>query len=198
MEWSTRCETDSFSASQEIPLILWNANVNYHGHKIPPSVSTPIQISAVHANLTSFLQMNFNSIYSYIFWAVSFPQVSPPKPCNYLSTIRATCPAHLVLFGLITQIKFGEQYRSSSSSLCSFLHSPVTSSLLGPNIFLSTLFANTFRLSPCLYERDQVSNPYNTADKITVMYILIFTFHTENWKTKDPAPNISRQVLNSV
>jgi hypothetical protein len=27
--------------------------------------------------------------------------------------------------------------------LCSLLHSPVTSSLLGPNIFLSTLFSNT-------------------------------------------------------
>jgi hypothetical protein len=26
--------------------------------------------------------------------------------------------------------------------LCSFLHSPVTSSLLGPNIFLNTLFSN--------------------------------------------------------
>jgi hypothetical protein len=32
---------------------------------------------------------------------------------------------------------FGEQYRSLSSSLCSFLHSLVTSSLLGPNILLS-------------------------------------------------------------
>jgi hypothetical protein len=28
----------------------------------------------------------------------------------------------------------GEEYRTLSSSLCSFLHSPVTSSLLGPNI----------------------------------------------------------------
>jgi hypothetical protein len=27
---------------------------------------------------------------------------------------------------LITQIIFGEKYRSLSSSLCSFLHSPVT------------------------------------------------------------------------
>ena len=29
------------------------------------------------------------------------------------------------------------------SSLCSFLHSPHTSSLLGPNILLSTIFSNT-------------------------------------------------------
>jgi hypothetical protein len=28
----------------------------------------------------------------------------------------------------------GEEYRLFSSSLCNFLHSPVTSSLLGPNM----------------------------------------------------------------
>jgi hypothetical protein len=41
---------------------------------------------------------------------------------------------------------FGEEYRSLSSSLCSLLYSPVTSSLLGPNILLSTLFSNTLSL----------------------------------------------------
>jgi hypothetical protein len=34
----------------------------------------------------------------------------------------------------------GEKYRSLSSSLCSFLRSPVTSSLIIPNISLSNLF----------------------------------------------------------
>jgi hypothetical protein len=51
-----------------------------------------------------------------------------------LSPVRATCPANLILLDLITQIIFGEQYRSLISPLCSFLHSPVTSSLSGPNI----------------------------------------------------------------
>jgi len=37
----------------------------------------------------------------------------------------------------------GEQYKSFSSSLCNLLHSPVTSSLLGPNILLNTMFSNT-------------------------------------------------------
>jgi hypothetical protein len=35
---------------------------------------------------------------------------------------------------LITRIIFCDEYRSLSSSLCSLLHSPVVSSLLGPNI----------------------------------------------------------------
>ena len=51
------------------------------------------------------------------------------------------CPAHLILLDFITRTILGEQYRSLSSSLCNFLHSPVTPSLLGPNIPLNTLFS---------------------------------------------------------
>jgi hypothetical protein len=43
----------------------------------------------------------------------------------------ATSPAHLILLDLITWTVVGELYRSLSSSWCHFLHSPVTSSLLG-------------------------------------------------------------------
>jgi hypothetical protein len=51
----------------------------------------------------------------------------------------------------------GEEYRSLSSLLCSFLHSLVTLSLLGPNIFLDTLFSNTLSLCSSLSVSDQVS-----------------------------------------
>jgi hypothetical protein len=48
--------------------------------------------------------------------------------------MRATYPAHLILFDLITRKIFSQEYRSLSSSLCTrtFIHSPVTSSHLGP------------------------------------------------------------------
>jgi hypothetical protein len=55
-------------------------------------------------------------------------------------------------------------------------HSAITSSFLGPNILLSTLFSNTLHLRSSLNVRDQVSHPYKTTGRITVLYILTFKF----------------------
>jgi hypothetical protein len=93
-----------------------------------------------------------------------------------LSPIRATCPAHLILFYFITRTILGDEYRLFISSLCNFLYSPVTSSLSGPNILLNTLFSNTLSLRSSLNVSDQVSHPYKTTGKIVVLYILIFKF----------------------
>ena len=72
--------------------------------------------------------------------SLRFPHQDPIR-----SPIRATCPAHLILLDFITRTILGEEYRPFSSSLCSLLHSPVTSSLLGPNILLNTIFSNTLQ-----------------------------------------------------
>ena len=104
-------------------------------------------------------------IYTWAFQVVSFSQVSPTKT-QYrllLSSIRATSSAHLYLLVLITRMIFGEEYSSLSSSLCSFLHSPVSSYLLDPNIFLETLFSNIFSLRSFLNVSEHVSHPYKTT-----------------------------------
>ena len=57
-----------------------------------------------------------------------------------------------------------KRYVAAREAVCSFPHSPVTSSLLGPNIFLSTPFSNTLSLRSSLNVSDQVSHPHKTTD----------------------------------
>jgi hypothetical protein len=49
-------------------------------------------------------------------------------------------PEPITLF-TFTRILFGEEYKSVSTSLCSFLHYPLTSFHLGPKILRSALFS---------------------------------------------------------
>jgi len=101
--------------------------------------------------------------------------LTKPQYARFLSPKRATCPAYLILLNFITRMLLGEQYRSQSSSLCSFLHSPVISSLLGPDILFNNLFSDTACSS--VSGSDPVSRPYKTAGKIIVLYnILIFIY----------------------
>jgi hypothetical protein len=76
------------------------------------------------------------------------------------------CVLHALLISfsplLIIHTIFGEEYKLSSSSLCSFLQPPVTSSLFCPNILLITLFSNTLSICSSFNVRDQVSHPYKT------------------------------------
>jgi len=146
----------------------------------PPHLSVLIQFDPVHTPISHFLKIHLNIILLFTpgssKWSLSlrFPTKTLYMPL--LSPICATCPAHLILPHFITQTVLGEEYRSLTSSLCSFLHSLVTSSLLGPNILLNTLLSNTRTLRSSLNVSDQVSHPYKTTGKIIVLFTLIFKF----------------------
>ena len=140
-------EADWFAVSQEIPRISRNPKVHYRTHKRPPPVSILGQPNPVHRPTSHLLEIHPNIIHPstprspQCSLSLRFPHQDPIRPLS--SPIRATCPAHLILLDFITRTILGEEYKSFSSSLCNLLHSPVTSSLLGPHILLNTMFSNT-------------------------------------------------------
>ena len=173
-------EANRFSASQEIPRILWNTRVYYRFHKCPPPVHTLSQPEPVHTPTSHFLKIHVNIILHPRLGLPSglFPSGFPTKTLytSLFLPIRIKCPAHFILLDVITVTILDEKYRSFSSSLCILLHSPLTSPFLGPNSILHTLFWKTLNLRSSLNLCDQVSRPYKTTGKIIVLYNIIFIF----------------------
>ena len=173
MVQSPSWESNWLAASQEIPRISRDPKVHYRTHKRPPPVSIPGQTNPVYIPTSHLLEIHPNIIHPSTprspQWSPSlrFPHQDLIHPLS--SPIRATFPAHLILLDFITRTILGGEYRSFSSSLCNLLHSPVTSSLLGPNILLNTIFSNTLSFLSSFNVSDQVSHPYKTTGKIIVL-----------------------------
>ena len=163
MVHSPSWEANWFAASQVIPRISQNPKVHYRTKKRPPPLSILGEPHPVHIPTSHFLETNPNIIHQSKprspQWSPSlrFPHQGPIHPLS--SPIRVTCPAHHILLDFITRALLGEEDNSFSSSLCSLLHSPVTSSLLGPNILLNITFSNTLRFLSSRNVNDHVSHP---------------------------------------
>ena len=161
MVQSPSCEGNWFASSQEIPHISRNPKVHYRTHKCPPPVSILGQPNPVHIPTSHFLEINPNIINPstprYPQWSLSlrFPHQDP----IHLSLLTHTCPmpSHLILLHFITRKVLGGEYKSFSSSLCNLLRFPITSSLLGPNILLNTVFSNTLSFLSSHNFKNQVS-----------------------------------------
>ena len=76
---------------------------------------------------------------------VFIPQVSPAEPCRYLSsphTFHMSRPSRPSWIDHSNNILYEIKKKKNNSALCKLIHSTVTSSLLGPDIFLSAIFAS--------------------------------------------------------
>ena len=128
MVHSPSWEANRFSISQEITHILYYPKHHYHIHRSQPPTLILSYIDPVHAPHPTSWRSNL-ILSSYLHLGLPsclFPfRFTHQTLCpTLLSPISATCPL-LLPFVLITGIIFGEECRSLSSSLGSFLHSSV-------------------------------------------------------------------------
>jgi hypothetical protein len=109
-------------------------------------------------------------------WSFSFglSHQNPVQVSPFSHARHVPRPPHSPWFDLPNNIC--DDYKLWCSPLCNLLHSPLTSSFLGPHILLITLFSNTLSLCSSPNVRDQVSHPNKITGRIMVLYILIFKF----------------------
>ena len=162
MEQSPSWEANWFVASQEIPRISRNPKVHYRTHKRPPTISILGQPNPVHKPTSHFLEIHPNIIHPSTpmspQWSPSlrFPHQDPIHPLLITHTRHMPSPSHSSRFYHQHNIGWGLQIIQLL-----VMHSPpfpLTSSLLGPNILLNTMFSNTLSSLSSRRVNDQVSH----------------------------------------
>ena len=154
MEQSRSWEANRLLSSQEILRILWNPNSH-----VPANCPYPDSARSspyTHIPLPENTSYYYSSIYAWVSHAVSIPQVSTPNPV-YAFLLPHKLYIHRP--SKSTRFYYPNNIVEAYWSLCSLVHSLVTSSLLSLNILLITLFSKTLSLRSSLNVIDQVLHP---------------------------------------
>jgi len=127
--------------------------------------------------LLSQLQLGFPRSLPFEFYDRNFVCISHLSHACYIPW--------LILLGFITLMISDEEYKLRSSSLCSILQPPAASSILGPNILLSTLFSNTLHVVALVWE---IKFHAHTKQQVKLLFFY-FNLHVFGEGT-------GRQILN--
>jgi hypothetical protein len=110
MKLSPSWEPTSLGAIQEFRNILWNPNVHYRVHEIPPLVHILNQMNPVHTTLPYFFNIHLNimlpptSRSSY--WSISFCLSHQSTICIplLLHTCYMPCPPYLIVVTILDTV----------------------------------------------------------------------------------------------
>ena len=94
----------------------------------------------------------------------------------HMSPIHATRSAHFIPFDFIIQIIFAEECRSLGSLLCTLLHFPLTSSLLGPNIPHRPILEKLQATFLPLYDRPTFTPMKSNKQNYNSVYLNLYIF----------------------
>jgi hypothetical protein len=156
MELRLSWEGASHSGTRGFPYISWNpTDYSVLTRALHWSLSCAISVKSIPPNSIPWRPILI--LLSHLCLGLPtglFPFGSPDKTLYVflLFPTSVTCPAHGILLGWIILIIFGIEQNLRNCSLCNCLENPITSSLFGPNIILSTPFKNSsypYSSHPC-------------------------------------------------
>jgi hypothetical protein len=132
LNYSPAWRVNTFSACQEIPLILPNLRLHHRVHDSSPPVPILSHINPIHALPILFPKRFIQILSSHLRLGLSSGLFTPGFPtdnlyASFISPIRTACAA-FHFFYLVTRMILAEEYRLLSSSLRKFfsplLHHP--------------------------------------------------------------------------
>jgi len=168
MQKSPSWERNNHLANQEIPCLMWNPNVHYCVHKGLPLLILS-HMHPIHTFPPIFLKIHssitFPSTPSSSEWSlpVQFPEQNSVCISQLSHVCYMTCPSHLPWLDHSNSIWCSTQVMNLL--IVNLIQPPATSSFLGPNILLSTVFKHP--QSIFFHQCERLSFiPYKTIGKL--------------------------------